>query len=209
MQPFTYQKWKKRESERKIINALREGDKRFSELLQLTELSKPVLSERLNSLAKQSKVEIVPEIETKRFLYHLIYKNLDDIEKGFVLLHRLSEHIVRDLVKSARDSSISDEEYTKRLLEGVAVLFNLRMTMYHTITPIPVQKEFLKTTVGVEFVTEMPKLFPEDRDISPYILDGMSPKEQAIYKSKETREAAKRVLEYLEMNVEKLSKKST
>jgi hypothetical protein len=35
----------------------------------------------------------------------------------------------------------------------------------------------------------------------------MSPKEQAVYKSKETKEAAKRVLEYLEMIVKKLSKK--
>jgi len=35
----------------------------------------------------------------------------------------------------------------------------------------------------------------------------MSPKEQALYKSKETKEAAKQVLEYLENTVEKLSKK--
>jgi len=203
---FTYQQWKKQESEQRILNTLNDGDRSFSDLLELTELSKPVLSDRLKGLKKQAKIKIVPETETKRFLYQLVYESLDDVEKSFVLIHVLSKYVVMYAAKLARNSSVSDEEYSKQLVQDVSTLFTFRM-LAHTIAPGPVKGEWLKTTLGLEFVKMMPKLFPENRNILPHVLDGMSPKEQAIYSSEETEEAAKQVLEYLENIVEKLSKK--
>jgi len=204
--PFTHQKWTKRQSEQRILNYLSGGDRSFSELLKLTDLSKSVLSERLNILTKQGKIELVPEPKIKRFLYHLVYDSLDDLEKGVVLLHGLSNYALACLEKSAKDSSIDNEEYASRLTEGIMILFNFRM-LEHTIAPKPVQEEWLKATLGLEFVRKMPKLFPKDRKVLPYILDGMTPKEQAIYESEEAKEAANQLLEYLNALVEKLSKK--
>jgi len=202
---FTHQKWNKQQSEQRIFNYLSDGDRRFSDLLELTGLSKSVLSERLDNLTKQGKIELVPDQRIKRFLYHLIYDSLDDLEKVLVMLHGVSNYIVRYLEKLAEDSAISDKEYANRLMEGVLTLFNFRM-LKHSVTPRPIQEEWLKTTLGLEFVKKMPRLLPENRNIFPYILDGMSPKEQALYKSKETKEAANRLLEYLNMIVKKIPK---
>ena len=65
----------------------------------------------------------------------------------------------------------------------------------------------LKTTLGLEFVRKIPKLFPKNRTVLPYMLDGMSPKEQAIYESKDAEEAANQLLEHLNTLVEKLPRK--
>jgi len=205
MEIFTYQKWKKRESEQRIINALNDGDKRFGNLLKLTDLSKPVLGERIKSLTKQGKIEVVPKIETRRFVYHLVYESLDDVEKGLVLLHGLCNYAVGCLEKFAKDSSISDKEYASMFMEGILILFNFGM-LKHTLAPKQVKEEWLKTILGLEFSRRMPTLFPENRTVLPYLIDGMSPKEQAIYKSKDVKEAANRLLEHLNMMIEKLGK---
>jgi len=203
---FTYQRWKKQQSEQRILDSLSDRDRSFSNLLKLTDLSKSVLSERLSSLTKQGKIELVPETKTKRFLYHLIDESLDDVEKSLVLFHVLSNYAVGFLEKFAKDSSLSDKEYASRLTEGVMILFNFRM-LEHTIAPKPVQEEWLKTTLGLEFVRKIPKLFPKNRVVLPYMLDGMSPKEQAIYESKDAEEAANQLLEHLNTLVEKLPRK--
>ena len=57
--PFKYQKWIKWESEKSIITALSDGKKRFGELIGPTDLSKPVLSQRLNELIEKGKIRIL------------------------------------------------------------------------------------------------------------------------------------------------------
>lgn len=203
---FTYQQWKKRESEQRIINALNDGDKSFGDLLEQTELSKPILSKRLKSLTKQDKIDIVPEKKTKRFLYHLLYESLDDVEKSLVLLHVLSKYAVAYLAKFAKDPSVSNEEYVKRLMVGIKILFTFKMWATF-LAPKPVQVEWYKNTLGLEFVRMMPKLLSENRPILPYIFDEMSPKEQAVYKSENVKEAANQLLEHLKTLVEKLPRK--
>lgn len=203
---FTYQKWKKLESQQRILNALSDSDKSFADLLEETELSKPILSKRLKSLMKQGKIELVPDVKTKRFLYHLVYEALDDIEKALVMLHNLSNYVIANLEKFAADPAIDDEEYARRLTEGTMILFNFKM-LEHFIAPKHIQEGYLKVTLGLEFVKKMQKLFPNNRKILPYIFNEMSPKEQAIYESKEIEEAAKRILEFLNPLIKRLSKK--
>jgi len=206
MSVFTYQKWKKRESEQKIINALSDGNKSFGDLLDLTNLSKPVLSKRLKSLIKQNKIEVVPETEAKRFLYRLIYESLDATEKALVILHELSKYVVTFLEKSAKDPTISDKEYVNMLIEGISMLWKFRMFAY-TLAPKSVREEWLKTTVGLEFVREIPKLFPENRNLLPHMLYEIPLEEQTIFKSKDLKQTADRLLEYLNKALNKLSTK--
>jgi len=131
---------------------------------------------------------------------------LDDVEKSLVLLHVLSKYAVAYLAKFAKDPSISNEEYVKRLMVGIKILFTFKMWATF-LAPKPVQVEWYKNTLGLEFVRIMPKLLSENRPILPYIFDEMSPKEQAVYKSENVKEAANQLLEHLKTLVEKLAKK--
>lgn len=194
--PFTYQKWIKWESERCIISALYERDRTFTDLADLTSLSKPVLSQRLKELKKQGKIEIVPEIETKKFLYHLTREKLDTIDEIFIKIHRFSKITISYLTNCAKKPSISDEEYAKILGEGVSVLFTFRLWLYG-VTPIDIRKEWAKNTMGLEFVRSIPQLFPETRNILKYTTKNISSMELTMLKAKDVKEAANRLLEHL------------
>lgn len=207
MSTFTYQKWKKQESEQRIINALSDGDKSYSELLNLTNLSKPILSERLKSLENKDKIECVPDKKTKRFLYHLKMERLDELEMSLVLLHKFSESVLNYLETLAKDPSISDEEYADRFLDIVYLLFNFRL-METMVAPKPIREELIRNILGSEFVRRTPKLFPKNRNIKQLILNELSSEEQAIYEAKNVKEAGKRLFEILSSLLRKLPSNS-
>jgi len=194
---FSYQSWKKQESEQRILDALNDKDKSFSELLELTELSKPILSERLKDLEKRKKIENVPETATKRFLYHLCSESLDAVEKARLRLHTHSRIIVGSLEGFALDPSISDKDYMDALTKGILALFNLRL-LENTLMPISLRQEWLKTTLGVEFTKRLPNLFPKNRDASIRTLNILSLNELSIYESNDEKEAATKILEYMD-----------
>lgn len=194
---FSYQSWKKQESEQRILDALNDKDRSFSELLELTELSKPILSERLKDLEKGKKIENVPETATKRFLYHLCVKSLDAVEKARLRLHTHSRIIINILENFAQDPSTSDEDYTDRLTKGILALFNLRL-LENTLMPVSLQQEWLKTTLGVEFMKRLPTLFPKNRNVSISTLNRQSMKDLSIYESDDAKEAATKILEYMD-----------
>ena len=198
MSKFTYQKWRKQESEQRIINALSDGKKSYGELLIITNLSKPVLSERLRSLEEKGKIESVPERKTKRFLYHLKNEKLDYRENALVLLHKVSNYGLDILEEYAKDPSISDQEYADKLLESSWTIFHFRL-LETVFEPLPAREEWIRNVLGSEFVERMPKLLmPDNRNIKPFLLDGISPEELAILKSKNAKEAARLFFENLE-----------
>jgi len=192
----SYQKWTKWESERIIINSLHGEDRSFSDLVKSTNLSKSVLSQRLKGLKKEGKIEVVPEIETKRFLYHLIRENLDTIDEIFIKIHKFSKITISYLTNFAKDPSISDEEYAKILGEGVSLLFIFRLWLYG-VAPIDIRKEWTKNTMGLEFVRSIPQLFLKTRNILKYTTKNISSMELAMLKAKDLKEAANRLLEHL------------
>lgn len=203
---MSFQKWIKWKSERAIINALNEGDRSFSELIDLTDLSKPVLSQRLKELERAGKIESVPEMKTKRFLYHLNHEALDTIDELHIKLHIVSKIIVYYLANFARDSSISDEEYVTKLEKGLYWLFDFRMMAYR-VSPSDVQKEWLKTTLGLEFVSSLSDLFPENREILEYLTKDKPSKELSILKARDAEKAAKQLIEFLDKIIEKTTRK--
>jgi DNA-binding HxlR family transcriptional regulator len=203
MNAFNYQTWKKEESEQKILNALTQGDRSFSELLVLTNLSKPILSARLKSLEKQKKIVSVAEIGTKSYLYHSEYERLTDSEKALTLIHNLSGLVVHHLDIFVKDKTISDDEYSERLDNGVAILFTLRMYSLF-LAPLPEQEEWIRLVIGPEFAEKVPKLlYPENRSRLT-ILKNISRREQAIYRSKDVKEAATKLVNYLEEKVRQI-----
>ena len=191
--PFAYQKWIKWEGERAIINTLHDGDKSFTELVESTDLSKPVLSIRLKELKRRGKIKTVPDIKTKRFLYHLNLKSLNAQDKRYIEYHKLSKLILLVLKERAKDSSISDEEYAAKLTIGVFNLFDLKMRAYRT-APLEIQREWGKTTLGLEFVKSIPELFPEDRELLKHLTKGLSPEELDALKTGNLEEAEKKIL---------------
>lgn len=204
MSTFTYQNWKKRGSEQRVINALDNGDKSYTELLDLTDLSKPILSERLKNLEKQGKIRSVAESKTKRFLYQLKHERLDDSEKARILLHNLSMVVLNYLEVFAGDRRISDGKYSQRMVEGINALLGYKM--YEMIvTPLPEQEEWIKNFIGPEFAKRLPKLFFPENRAPLYIPENLSPRDQAIFKSKDAKEAATKLLQYLNQKWEKLT----
>jgi DNA-binding transcriptional ArsR family regulator len=202
MSRFTYQKWKKQESEQRIINALSDGNKSYGELLIITNLSKPVLSERLRSLEEKGKIESVPERKTKRFLYHLKNEKLDDRENILVLLHKMSNYGLDVLEKYAKDPSISDQEYADKLLESFSTIFHFRL-LETIFKPIPAREEWIRNVLGSEFVERIPELLPDNRNIMPFLLDGISSEELAMLKSKNAKEAARQFFENITKGLSK------
>ena len=53
------------------------------------------------------------------------------------------------------------------------------------------------TTLGVEFARRLPKLFPENGDVSIRSLNELSLKELSIYESKDVAEKAIKILKHL------------
>lgn len=195
------------ESERSIINSLNDGDRSFTDLVDSTGLSKPVLSQRLTELKKQGKIEIIPQIETKRFLYHLVPENLNAIDEVNIKVHILSKIVTSYLTGFAKDSSISDEEYVTRFGECVSILLTLRLQSY-MVAPLEIQEQWLKNNLGLEFVKNMAQLFPKKRNVIKYTTKSMSSKELAIFKAKDAREALNELLEFLDSIIEKITEKN-
>jgi DNA-binding transcriptional ArsR family regulator len=202
MSRFTYQKWQKQESERRIINALSDGNRSYGELLIMTNLSKPVLSERLKSLEEKGKIESVPERKNKRFLYHLKNEKLDNRENVLVFLHKISNYRLDILEKCARDSSVTDKEYVGKLEESFWALFHFRL-LEAMLDPTPAREEWMRNVLGSEFVNRIPKLIPNNRNIMSFLLDGISQEEQTLLKSKNAKEATKQFIESIKKGLSK------
>jgi len=203
MKGFTYQNWKKMESEQRILNALNDGDQSFTELLASTGLSKPILTQRLKSLEGEGKVRSVPESKKKRFLYHEEYPKLNDVEKAHILVDSLSKVTLGYLEELVDDTSITDEDYSDKLSIGITALFNLKMYEM-MMKPPSEQKEWLKTVLGPQFADKMPRLL-QKRDISS-IFDKMPSGEHAIFKSKDAKETATQLLKYVRSKSKESSK---
>jgi hypothetical protein len=167
MKAFMYQSWKKKESEQRIINVLSQEDKTHTQLLALTELSKPILSERLHSLEEQDKIASVPDTRTKRFLYHLNYNRLDDSEKFYLNLYSFSMIGIEHLKEIANDSSIADKEYFDELGRIIDLLLTFRL-LRMSVAPPQDQGEWLKTILGPEFARDLGLVLPNNRDFSTY-----------------------------------------
>lgn len=195
MSRFTYQNWKKKEIEQRIINVLNDGNKSFTTLLQLTEISKPILSQRLDGLEEQEKIKSVPEPKTKRFLYHLETEKLDDIEKANVSIHNYSMLTLDCLEEFAKDPNMPDEEYWERLGKGITALMTFKMYELMMSTG-PETQEYLKTIIGPEFAKRSKNLFPENRNLEN-ALKTMLPTDQAVFGSKDAKQAATQLLEHL------------
>ncbi len=95
---FQYQKYRKLESEQRIINALSSEDKTFSQLLEITKLSKPILSKRLKDL------------------HVLDFSKLNKTELTLLRIWKLQEKTLKDLERIARDNSFETREIVYREL---------------------------------------------------------------------------------------------
>ena len=182
-----HQKWLKWESETNIINALFEGDKRFGELLEMTELSKPVLIRRLKELKKKGKVEFIPDEETRRFHYHLIQEslNLDDvIQTG---ISALSNSIIESLTIAAKKPEITDKEYNKFLNYVIPLLFQFRMWAGISASK-DVQREWFKVSLGLGFTKKVEQIFPNNRKVFPNFIPLWELDENYHFNSKEFKE---------------------
>lgn len=196
---LSYQEWVKWESERNIINALYEGDRSFTDLVELTYLSKPVLSRRLKELKKEGKIKIVPETETKRFLYHLIRENLDTADVLFIKMYVVSKGLVSSVAKLAKDTSISDREYDAVFQNTLSMLLAIKMdALIHerTISELDIHKAWLKSTFGSAFVKNLSELNPDIRKTSQYTAKRFHPKALALFKAKDAKEIQKRLHDF-------------
>lgn len=203
---MSHQKWIRWESERRIIISLSEADRSFTDLVELTDLSKPVLSQRLKRLKKAGKIEIVPEIEAKRFLYHLIRENLDAIDELFIRVYEISKTLVSYLIEFAEESSISDEEYVNRLKDAITMLFGLRLQSY-MVAPVDLRKEWLKNTLGLGFVRKMTQIYPKTRNVLKYTAKGIYSEELATLNDKDTGEAVNRLIDFFDSIIEKITQR--
>jgi hypothetical protein len=154
---------------------------------------------RLKNLEKDGRIKVVSDTKTKRFLYHLEYGKLNKLEKARVLLHSLSMLVLVHLEKSA-ETSISDNEYANRLMEGFTALQNFRIFEI-LVLPKSEQNEYLKAVFGPEFAERIPKLFPKGRNVFWHILKSMAPTEQALYKTESVKNAASQLLKYLNRSI--------
>lgn len=199
---MSHQKRIRWESERRIINALYEGDRSFTSLIKLTDLSKPVLSQRLKELKKEGKIGIVPETATRRFLYHLIQENLDTADEIFIKMYMVSKVFVSSLTKLAKDPSISDKEYDAMFENAISILITIKMQSYRLASP-DVWKAWLKSTFGVEFVKNLSELLPDSRRTLPTV-KSLHPKHLAVLKAKDRKELEKRLLEFYDHIIKQL-----
>jgi len=158
---FAYQKWKAEESQARIISALSEGGKTFTELLEATGLSKPVLAEHLKAFDKK-KVKIVPRPETKSFLYTLVEEGLSDRDKAHIAFSRMRREVVAELENAASNEAISNEEYLELFRERVETLALYQLLFAYFVSP-EYGRESIEGTYGHEFRTKLPHILPKDR----------------------------------------------
>jgi len=158
---LAYQKSKAEENQAKIIFALSEGAKTYTQLLQATGLSRPILAEHLKTL-DQKKVKLVPHPETKSYLYALIEKGLTDKDKAYVKLSKIRRTTVAELERAASSKAISDESYLKLFEEKVQTLAVYQLLFSYLVTP-DYGKEWIERTYGQEFYGKLKHLLPSER----------------------------------------------
>jgi hypothetical protein len=208
--PFSYQKWKKQESEQKIINALLIQPRTKSALLEMTDLSKPILSERLEDLKRQGKIELVVDEKEKRFLYKLVQEKLSIDEQTRLKISFLTQRIITALYNDSTNASIYDEVYQKNLNEGMQLISTLKFYESY-FKPTAERDEYLKTVYGVEFVKQIPLLFPENRkNIMIKTLKELPEEEKPLFlaQDKEMKNAIRAYVDLLLLKISETSKKS-
>ena len=191
---MSYQEWMKWESERNIINALYEGDRSFTDLVMLTYLSKPVLSRRLKELKKEGKIEIVPEIETKKFLYRLVHENLDKADVTFIKMYLVSKALISLVTRFAKDKSIPKKEYDAMFENTLLMLLYIKIDSLKIAAP-DIQKVWLKSIFGSDFIKNFLELIPDIRKTSRYNAKRYHPKALAVFRAKDVKEIEKRLQE--------------
>lgn len=121
METFQYQKEKSKESEEKIINALGGEERRFSELLKLTGLSKPVLNNHLCRMQSEGKVKKIMQ-KKRRPRYKLIAGALEHGHIKRILFSVLSTQIFNDVFEATGNREWTDKEFIHRFSEKVGLL---------------------------------------------------------------------------------------
>jgi DNA-binding transcriptional ArsR family regulator len=118
---FQYQEEKKMESEEKIINALGGEERRFTELLRKTGLSKPVLNNHLRRMEKEGKVKKVKQKKI-RPRYKLVAGALEYGYIKRILFSVLSTQVFNDVFEATGTGKWTDEEFIHRFNEKVGLL---------------------------------------------------------------------------------------
>lgn len=121
METFQYQKEKSKESEEKIINALSSGERRFTELLKMTDLSKPVLNNHLHRMQKKGMVKKVKQAKG-RDRYKLIAGALEHGYVKRILFSLLSTQIFNDVFEATGESKWTNKEFIEKFTKKVGLL---------------------------------------------------------------------------------------
>lgn len=121
METFQYQKKKRRENEKKIINALGGEERRFLELLKMTDLSKPVLNNHLHRMQKEGKVKRIKQ-KKKRPTYKLVAGALEHGYIKRILFSVLSTQLFNDVFEATGTREWTDKEFIHRFNEKVGLL---------------------------------------------------------------------------------------
>jgi len=121
MDTFQYQRKKKQESEEKIINALGGKERRFTELLRRTGLSRPVLSAHMKRMQKEGKVKKIRQ-KNQRPRYKLVAGALKHGYIRRILFSVLSTQLFNDVFAATGSGAWSDEEFVRRVSKKIGVL---------------------------------------------------------------------------------------
>jgi len=145
---YQYQKFRKLESVQRIINALSTEDRTFSQLLESTKLSKPILSKRLKELQNNGKLQ--RELKNGKIVYVLDFSKLNRTEKTLLKISRLQEQILNDLI--SRDKTFVTREIVYRELSRLLMLKLL------AIMDLPFREQILMQLVCSEKAEEIIKI---------------------------------------------------
>ena len=121
MKKFQYQKEKRKESEEKIVNALGGEERRFTELLKMTGLSKPVLNKHLHRMQREGQVKKIKQ-EKKRPSYKLVAGALEHGYIKRILFSVLSTQLFNDVFEATGTREWTDKEFIRRFNEKVGLL---------------------------------------------------------------------------------------
>ena len=151
---FEYQKLRKKTSEYKILLALQgESCKSFTEIMNSTGLSKPILSNHLKELTNRRLLRLIPDYNTRRFFYKLDIDRLDKERRIKLYLSKYTKKLVEQLVADSKSYSITDEEYITKLRKnfGSIVFYKLLMMSEKE------RKSWLKDTFDITTTNVLPK----------------------------------------------------
>jgi DNA-binding Lrp family transcriptional regulator len=117
---WEYQKKLKQMSEERIMNAIAEnGTMTFTELLNKTDLSRPVLNKHLKRLIDEGK------IEKENGIYRLLSGGLEHGYIKRILFSMLSTRIFNDLFEATGKNELSDQDFTRKFIEKVGLVESL------------------------------------------------------------------------------------